>query len=145
ELSDDEKAKQQAMLETNMSDADAVITTAAVPGKPAPKIVSQAMVENMKAGSVLIDLGAVGGGNCVLTEPDKTVKHGEVTIMGPSNMPSLLAEHASEMYAQNLLNFLQLIVVEDEGQDEVKAAERTRSVHIDWDDEILASAVLTHD
>src|SRR5699024_2752290 len=85
ELSAEEKKKQQSMLETNMSDADAVITTAAVPGKPAPKIVSQAMVENMKPGSVLIDLGAVGGGNCELTEPDKTVKHGEVTIIGPSN------------------------------------------------------------
>lgn len=145
ELSDEEKQKQQAMLEANMSDADAVITTAAVPGRPAPKIVSQAMVESMKDGSVLIDLGAAGGGNCVLTEPDKTVQHGEVTIMGPSNMPSLLAEHASEMYAQNLLNFLQLIVVEDEGQDEVKANERTRSIHIDWDDDILAGAVLTHD
>lgn len=145
ELSDEEKQKQQAMLEANMSDADAVITTAAVPGRPAPKIISQAMVENMKPGSVLIDLGAAGGGNCELTEPDKTVTHGGVTILGPSNMPSLLAEHASEMYAQNVLNLLQLIVVEDEGQDDVKSDDRTRSIKIDWDDEILASAVLTHD
>src|SRR5699024_697706 len=145
ELSDEEKQKQQAMLEANMSEADAVITTAAVPGKPAPKIVSQAMVESMKPGSILIDLGAAGGGNCELTDPDRTVHHGAVTILGPSNMPSLLAEHASEMYAQNLYNFLQLLLVEEDGQDDVKPAERTHKLAINWDDEVLAQAVLTHD
>lgn len=144
ELSDEEKHKQQTMLETSMSDADAVITTAAVPGRPAPKIVSKAMVDNMKAGSILIDLGAAGGGNCELTDPDKTVHHGAVTILGPTNAPSLLAEHSSEMYAQNLLNFLKLILIEDEGQDNVKPKDKTHSLKIDWDDEIIAKAVLTH-
>jgi len=145
ELTDDEKQKQQDMLEKNMADADAVITTAAVPGKPAPKIISKAMVDAMKPGSVLIDLGASGGGNCELTKPDETVRHGSVTIYGPSNVPALLAEHASEMYAQNVTNFLQLIVVEEEGQDDAKPADKTRTLTIDWDDEILAQSVLTHD
>ncbi len=145
ELTDEEKKKQQQMLEKNMADADAVITTAAVPGKPAPKIISKAMVDAMKPGSVLIDLGASGGGNCELTQPDEIVTHGSVTIYGPSNVPALLAEHASEMYAQNLFNFLQLIVVEEEGQDDAKPADKTRKLEINWDDEILAKSALTHD
>ncbi len=145
ELSDDEKQKQQAMLEKNMSDADAVITTAAVPGRPAPRIISKAMVDAMKPGAVLVDLGASGGGNCELTKPDETVQHGSVTILGPTNVPSLLAEHASEMYAQNLLNFLQLIVIEEEGQDDAKPQDKTRKLEINWDDEILAKSALTHD
>lgn len=145
ELTDEEKKKQQQMLEDNMADADAVITTAAVPGKPAPKIISKAMVEAMKPGSVLIDLGASGGGNCELTQPDETVTHGSVTIYGPSNVPALLAEHASEMYAQNLFNFLQLIVVEEEGQEDAKPGDKKYKLDINWDDEILAKAVLTRD
>ncbi|HLQ86241.1 MAG TPA: Re/Si-specific NAD(P)(+) transhydrogenase subunit alpha [Salinisphaeraceae bacterium] len=145
ELSKAEQEKQQAMLEHNMSDADAVITTAAVPGRPAPKIITEAMVDKMKAGSVIIDLGAAGGGNCELTDPGRTVRHGAVTIIGPTNAPSLLAEHASEMYAQNVLNFLQLILVEEEGQDEVKPADKKRRIAINWDDEVLAQSVLTHD
>lgn len=145
ELTDEEKGKQQQMLADNMADADAVITTAAVPGKPAPKIISTAMVEAMKPGSVMIDLGASGGGNCELTQPDETVTHGSVTIYGPSNVPALLAEHASEMYAQNLFNFLQLIVVEEDGQEDAKPGEKQYKLDINWDDEILAKAVLTHD
>jgi NAD(P) transhydrogenase subunit alpha len=141
ELTDAEKAKQQQMLVDNMAQADAVITTAAVPGRPAPKIISQAMVEKMKPGAVLVDLAAAGGGNCELTQPDEIVSHGAVTIHGPSNMPSLLAEHASEMYAQNLFNFLQLILVEESGQED---AQKHR-IDFDWDDEILAQSVLTHD
>ena len=145
ELTDEEKQKQQDMLARNMADADAVITTAAVPGKPAPKIVSKAMVEGMKPGAVLIDLGASGGGNCELTQPDETVTHGAVTIHGPSNVPALLAERASEMYAQNLLNFIQLFVVEDDGQEDAKPDEKTYKIDFNWDDEILAKSVLTRD
>lgn len=145
ELTDEEKKKQQQMLADNMADADAVITTAAVPGKPAPKIISKAMVEAMKAGSVMIDLGASGGGNCELTQPDETVTHGPVTIYGPSNVPALLAEHASEMYAQNVFNFLQLIVVEEENQEDAKPGDKKYKLDINWDDEILAKAVLTRD
>tara|TARA_B100002049_G_scaffold159071_1_gene118986 strand:- start:89 stop:1261 length:1173 start_codon:yes stop_codon:yes gene_type:complete len=145
ELTDEEKKKQQDMLAKNMADADAVITTAAVPGRPAPKIISTEMVDAMKPGSVIIDLGASGGGNCELTKPDETVTHGSVTIYGPSNVPALLAEHSSEMYAQNLFNFLQLIVVPEEGQEDAKPADKQHKLEINWDDEILAKSALTHD
>ena len=145
ELTDEEKKKQQDMLAKNMADADAVITTAAVPGRPAPKIISTEMVDAMKPGSVIIDLGASGGGNCELTKPDETVTHGSVTIYGPSNVPALLAEHSSEMYAQNLFNFLQLIVVPEEGQEDAKPADKQHKLEINWDDEILAKSVLTRD
>jgi NAD(P) transhydrogenase subunit alpha len=145
ELTDEEKQKQQDMLAKNMADADAVITTAAVPGRPAPKIISTQMVDAMKPGSVIIDLGASGGGNCELTKPDETVSHGSVTIYGPSNVPALLAEHSSEMYAQNLFNFLQLIVVPEEGQEEAKPADKKHKLEINWDDEVLAKSALTHD
>lgn len=145
ELTDEEKAKQQQMLADNIAEADAVITTAAIPGRPSPKIVSKAMVEAMKPGAVVIDLAAAGGGNCELTEPDQVVTHGAVTIHGPSNMPSLLAEHASEMYAQNLFNLLQLILVEEEGSEDAKPVDKTYKIAFDWEDEILAKSVLTHD
>ncbi len=150
ELTDDEKKAQQEMLEKRLSQADAVITTAAIPGRPAPKIISKKMVESMKPGAVIVDLGAQGGGNCELTKPGETVKVGSVTIMGPINVPAELSEHSSEMYAQNLLNFLQLIVVEKEGHtddknDDDKKAPKARELKINWDDEILAKSVLTHD
>lgn len=145
ELTDEEKAKQQQMLVDNMASADAVITTAAVPGKPAPKIISKAMVEAMKPGAVLVDLAAAGGGNCELTQPDEVVTHGSATIHGPSNMPSLLAEHASEMYAQNVFNFLQLIVVEQDSPEDAKPDDKTHRLDFNWDDQILAKSVLTHD
>lgn len=147
ELTDDEKAKQQEMLTKHVGQADAVITTAAVPGRPAPKIISKAMVDGMKAGSVLVDLGAAGGGNCELTKPGETVKHGSVTILGPTNMAGELAEHASEMYAQNLFNFLSLILIEedDEGEDDTSKGPKPRKLAINWDDEVLAKSVLTHD
>jgi NAD(P) transhydrogenase subunit alpha len=137
ELTDEEKKKQQALLEKHVGQADAVITTAAIPGRPAPKIISKAMVGTMKAGAVIVDLGAAGGGNCELTKPGETVRPGSVTILGPTNVPAELAEHSSEMYAQNLFNFLNLILVEEE--------DKSRKIAIDWDDEILAKSVLTHD
>lgn len=145
ELTDEEKAQQQQMLADSIAEVDAVITTAAIPGRPSPKIVSTAMVEAMKPGAVVIDLAAAGGGNCELTEPDQIVTHGAVTIHGPSNMPSLLAEHASEMYAQNLFNLLKLILVEEDGQEDVKPDDKTYKIDFDWEDEILAKSVLTHD
>lgn len=145
ELSDDEKAKQQDMLADTMRDADAVITTAAVPGKPAPKIISKTMVDGMKSGAVLVDLGAAGGGNCELTQPDKTVDHEGVSIIGPSNVPALLAEHASEMYAQNLANLLALMLAEAEDQSEAAAGTKIHELAIDWDDAVIDGAILTRD
>ncbi len=145
ELTDEEKQKQQDMLADNMTDADAVITTAAVPGKPAPKIISEAMVDGMKPGSVLVDLGASGGGNCELTEPDKTVTRNNVTIIGPSNVPAMLAEHASEMYAQNLSNLLSLMLRESEDQSTSAKGIKIHELAIDWDDAVIDGAVLMRD
>ena len=132
ELTDEEKAKVNEVVTKHIQNADIVITTAAIPGRPSPKIVSKAQIEGMKAGAVIIDLAAEGGGNTELTEPGKTVQVGQVLIDAPLNVPSRLAEHASELYAKNLLNFLQLIVAEGE-------------LNLNWEDDIVAGAVLTHD
>ena len=111
--------------------ADAVISTASVPGRPAPKIISKAMVEGMQPGAVIVDLSAESGGNCELTEPGSTVVHQGVTIDGPLNLASQAALHASEMYAKNLLNLLDLLM-QDEG------------LNIDRQDEVIAGCLLTH-
>ena len=132
ELNDEEKAAQQAMLEKHISAADSVITTAAIPGRPSPKIISKAMVETMKPGAVIVDLAAEGGGNCELTEPGKTIAVGDVTIAAPLNVPSMLAEHASEMYARNLLNLMELFIKDGE-------------LALDLEDDVIAGALLTHD
>ena len=131
ELTDEEKAAQQAMLEKHIAAADSVITTAAIPGRPSPKIISKAMVESMKPGAVIVDLAAEGGGNCELTEPGKTTTVGDVTIAAPLNVPSMLAEHASEMYARNLLNLMELFIKDGE-------------LALDLEDDVIAGALLTH-
>jgi NAD(P) transhydrogenase subunit alpha len=133
ELTTEEKAKQQAVLDQHIAKADAVITTAAIPGRAAPRIVSKAAVEAMGAGSVIVDLAAESGGNCELTVAGETVvTRNGVKILGPRNLPSELARHASQMYARNLLNFL---------QPAIKGGE----LAIDWQDEVFAQSVLTHD
>lgn len=132
ELTAEEKQKQQDVLARHVAQADAVITTAAVPGRPAPRIITTAMVEAMKPGALIVDLAAETGGNCELTDPGKEVQHGHVVISGPLNLPSMLAEHASDMYARNLLNFFTPLM--KDGQ-----------LAIDWNDEVYAKSVLTHD
>ena len=133
ELTADEKAKQQAVLDQHIAKADAVITTAAIPGRAAPRIVSKSAVEAMGAGAVIVDLAAESGGNCELTVAGETVvTPNGVKILGPRNLPSELARHASQMYARNLLNFI---------QPAIKAGE----LAIDWQDEVFAQSVLTHD
>jgi len=131
ELSADEKAKVATVLTQHIQKADLVITTAAIPGKPSPKLVSHAQVAGMKSGSVIVDLSAEGGGNCEDTQPGQTTQVGHVTIVAPLNVPSLLGEDASELYAKNVYNLLALMM-----KDNV--------VEIDWSDEILAKTVLTH-
>lgn len=106
ELSEEEKAQQAEKLAEHVARANVVITTAAVPGKPAPKILDNKMVEGMEAGSVIVDLAAASGGNTALTRPDKTARHKGVAILGPTNPASGLAGHASEMYARNCYNFV---------------------------------------
>ena len=131
ELSADEKAKVATVLTQHIQKADLVITTAAIPGKPSPKLVSHAQVVGMKAGSVIVDLSAEGGGNCEDTQPGLTTRVGRVTIVAPLNVPSLLGEDASELYAKNVYNLLALMM-------------KDNIVEIDWNDEILAKTVLTH-
>ncbi|MDN5865710.1 MAG: NAD(P) transhydrogenase subunit alpha [Gammaproteobacteria bacterium] len=106
ELTDEEKQQQADKLAEHIARANVVITTAAVPGKAAPKIISKAMVEAMEAGSVIVDLAAASGGNCELTKPDKKTISKGVTILGPTNPAAGLAAHASEMYAKNVFNFV---------------------------------------
>ncbi|MGH8128765.1 MAG: NAD(P) transhydrogenase subunit alpha [Gammaproteobacteria bacterium] len=106
ELTEEEKAEQAEALGRHIAKSNVVITTAAVPGRPAPKIITQQMVEGMEAGSVIVDLAAVSGGNCELTQPGKTARHKGVNILGPTNPAAALAGHASELYAQNCYNFV---------------------------------------
>jgi len=131
ELTAEEKTKVDAALTRHIQQADLIITTAAIPGKPSPKLISKAQVAGMKAGSVIVDLSAEGGGNCEDTRPGRTTRIGAVTIVAPLNVPSLLAEDASELYAKNQFNLLALML-----KDNV--------ITLDWDDEILAKTVLTH-
>jgi NAD(P) transhydrogenase subunit alpha len=132
ELTDEEKQQQQKVLEDCIAGTDVVITTAAIPGKPSPRIISKETVERMKAGAVIIDLAAEGGGNCELTEPGQQVSHNDVIVYGPLNVPSQMPVHASEMFSKNLLNFLTPMIEEGEFRP-------------DWDDEVIADSILTRD
>ena len=127
-LSDEERAEQQRRLGEHLKNIDVIVCTAAVPGRPAPKIISAAMVAGMKPGSVIVDLAAETGGNCELTRPGETIESGAVTIAGPLNLASQGALHASEMYARNVLNFVGLLLKEGR-------------LAFDWTDELLAKTV----
>jgi NAD(P) transhydrogenase subunit alpha len=131
ELTAEEKAKQQEALDARIAVADAVITTAAVPGRRAPVIISRATVERMKPGALIVDLAAEQGGNCELTRAGETVKLGSVRVVGPVNLPSQAAYHASEMYARNIFNLLKPAI--DKGE-----------LKIDWNDQVFAEACVTH-
>jgi NAD(P) transhydrogenase subunit alpha len=112
ELSDSAKQRQQQALAKHIAGADAVISTAAIPGKPAPKIITVAMVESMKSGAVIMDLAAETGGNCELTQCGEIVKTmNGVTIIGPANLAATVPVHASAMFSKNVLNFLKLFIV----------------------------------
>jgi len=132
ELTEAEKQQQQDILAQHIAASDVVISTAAIPGRPAPRIISKAMVEGMKGGSVIVDLAAEGGGNCELTQAGETVIHNRVKIYGPVNVPSTVGNHASELYAKNLLNFLNLLIKDGE-------------INIDLEDEIISDSLITHD
>ena len=125
ELTAEERAEQQRRLAEHLRNVDVVVTTAAVPGRPAPKILTAAMVAGMRAGSVIVDLAAETGGNCELTRPGETVDCDGVTVAGPLNLASMGALHASEMYARNVHNFAALLL-------------RDGALAPDWDDELLA-------
>ncbi len=130
-LSSEEQQQQQAVLAEYVAKSNVIITTAAVPGRAAPRIITQTMLDTMQAGSVIVDLAAETGGNCVLTEADKTIVYRGVTICGPLNLASQLAQHASDMYSRNVCQFMQLLYAD--GQ-----------LTCDWQDPILAETQVTH-
>jgi NAD(P) transhydrogenase subunit alpha len=131
-LTSEEKAKVDAALTRHIQASDLIITTAAIPGKASPKLINKAQVAGMKAGAVIVDLSADGGGNCEDTEPGQTRQVGAVTIVAPLNVPSLLGKDASELYAKNQFALLALMM-------------KDNIVTIDWTDEVIAKTALTHD
>jgi NAD(P) transhydrogenase subunit alpha len=133
ELTAEERARQQAALTEAIKGFDVVITTALVPGRPAPKLVTEEAVRGMRPGSVVVDLAGETGGNCELTEPGETVVRHDVTIAAPLNLPATLPEHASALFARNVLALLELLVGED------------GALKLDFEDEIVAGACIVRE
>jgi len=131
-LTPEEKVKVDAALTKHIQASDLIVTTAAIPGKASPKLISKAQVAGMKAGAVIVDLSAEGGGNCEDTTPGQTTEVGGVTIVAPLNVPSLLGRDASELYAKNQYALLALMM-------------KDNIITIDWTDEVIAKTALTHD
>jgi NAD(P) transhydrogenase subunit alpha len=130
ELTPEQQAAQQDALQERIAQFDAVITTAAIPGRPAPKLVTADAVRGMRRGSVIVDLAAETGGNCELTEPGKEIESNGVTIVGLTNLPSTMPTHASQLLSRNIAAVLGLIVSDG-------------AVALDWHDEIVAGACVT--
>jgi NAD(P) transhydrogenase subunit alpha len=133
EVSDETQRRQQDALASVVEDSDVVVTTAQIPGSPAPLLVSREMVERMRPGSVIVDVAAPSGGNCEMTRPGETVEHNGVSIIGPTDLPSRVAHDASQMYARNLASFISRITDEDGGRV------------FDFDNQIVSEACITHD
>jgi NAD(P) transhydrogenase subunit alpha len=134
EMSDEYKRKQAALIAETLPKMDVVITTAAIPGRPAPRLISAEMVESMKPGAVIVDLAVEAGGNCELTEAGKVVVKNGVKIVGHLNVPGRLAADASMLYANNLFNFVSLLYDEE-----------SKALAIDWEDEIVRGTLVTKD
>jgi H+-translocating NAD(P) transhydrogenase subunit alpha len=134
EMSDGYKAKQAALIAETIKKQDIVITTALIPGRPAPVLVTEEMVKSMKPGAVIVDLAVEQGGNCPLSEPGKIVVKNGVSLVGLLNIPSRIAVDSSALYARNLLAFLTPLVDKE-----------TKSLKINWDDEIIKATALTRD
>lgn len=132
EMSKEYQAKQAAFVATHIAKQDIVITTALIPGRPAPKLVSKAMVESMKPGSVLVDLAVERGGNVELSKPGEVVNVNGVKVVGHLNVPGRLAATASSLYAKNLFAFVELMI-------------KDKQMNVPWDDEILKGTLLTRD
>jgi len=130
ELTAEEKAQVESVVTRHIQQADMIVTTAALPGRPSPKLINAVQLAGMKRGSVIVDLAAEGGGNCEGTRPGETTVIGPVTILAPLNVPSMLPEHASELYSKNQLNLIELIV-------------RNGNIVLDYDDEVIAKTALT--
>jgi NAD(P) transhydrogenase subunit alpha len=133
ELTEEERAQQQQALTDAIKGFDVVITTALVPGRPAPRLVTAEAVEGMKPGSVIVDLAGEAGGNCELTEPGQTVVRHDVKIVSPLNLPATMAEHSSQLFARNVLSLLELLIGED------------GALNLDFEDEIISGACIVRD
>jgi NAD(P) transhydrogenase subunit alpha len=134
EMSAEYQAKQAALIAETIKKQDIVITTALIPGRKAPVLVTEDMVKTMKPGSVIVDLAAEQGGNCPLSKANEVYEIYGVTLMGYTNLPGRLAVDASSLYARNLFNFVSLIV-----------DKKTGALAVNWDDEIVKGAGLTRD
>ena len=130
ELSEEEQRRQQEELEKRIGEFDVVVTTALIPGRPAPKLIPQSAIESMQPGSVIVDLAAEAGGNADLTQADQEVEHQGVTILGPTNLPSTMPYHASQLYARNVSSLVQHLAPEG-------------NLTLDFEDEITAGACVT--
>ncbi len=133
ELTDDQQQRQRELLAEAMADIDVIITTALIPGRPAPLLVTEDAVRGMKPGSVVVDMAGESGGNCELSEPGETVVHHDVKIYAPLNLASSMPEHASQLYSRNIQSLLDLMTGED------------GSLELDFDDEIISGSCITRD
>jgi len=131
ETSDEYKQKQQALIKEHIGKSDIVVTTALIPGRPAPLLIPKDMVEGMKPGSVIIDLAAENGGNCEMTKAGKIAKHNEVIVDGMLNLPGSMPIHASQLYAKNITSFVTYMCPEGK-------------INLDMDDEIISGSMFTH-
>jgi NAD(P) transhydrogenase subunit alpha len=134
EMSAEYREKQRALVAEHVTSQDIIITTALIPGRPAPELISRAMVESMKPGSVIVDLAVERGGNCAVSRPGKVVRHKGVTVIGHLNVAGRLAADASSLYARNVFNFFQPLI---DGE--------TGALKIDFDDEIVAGTLIARD
>jgi NAD(P) transhydrogenase subunit alpha len=134
EMSDEYKKKQGELVASHIAKQDIVITTALIPGRPAPKLISKEMVASMKPGSVIVDLAVERGGNVEGSKPGKIAKAGDVKIVGHLNMPGRIAASASALYAKNLVAFAETMIDKE-----------AKAIAVKWDDELVKATVLSHD
>jgi NAD(P) transhydrogenase subunit alpha len=134
EMSAEYRAKQAELVSSHIAKQDIVITTALIPGRPAPQLISRAMVESMKPGSVIVDLAVERGGNCELSEPGKVIDHQGVKIVGHLNMAGRIPASASALYAKNLYSFVETMI-----------DKTTKTIAVNWDDELVKATLLTRD
>lgn len=134
EMSEEYKQKQSALIHETLKKQDMVISTALIPGKPAPVLITEAMLKDMKPGSVVVDLAAASGGNCPLTKPDKVIEKYGVTLIGYTNLPARAGVDASQLYARNLLHFVTTLLLSKQG-----------TLDVQWQDELVQGTLLTKD
>ncbi len=133
EMSEEYKRLQSELIATTAKTQDIIISTALIPGRPAPRLISTEMVESMKQGSIIVDMAAASGGNCELTKLDEVIEHKGVIIVGYSNLPSRCAGDSSSLYARNLFNFISTLMIKD------------GAITVQWEDELIKGTLLTHE